>query len=203
MDRKEWERICQPFELDWQRKESAWRSTDRWLLVKEKLLKIHSLSFSNYAGKLIIDLGSGPRSMCEWFEDASIICIDPLANEYLSMQTGWLELPRIVAVFSQPAEDRIADLEGIADFVWCNNVLDHCFNPSAVVNNLAFYLKTGSSFFLATDIKPPYLGHPGTGGREAVIGMVLSASLTTTYTYDKRSGDTGETHHFTIIGEKV
>src|SRR5207245_2902887 len=63
--------------------------------------------------------------------------------------------------FSQPAEAFVPQLNESADFIFSINVLDHCYNFSAIASNLFRYLKPGAMAFLSFDSHFTIsVGHP-------------------------------------------
>jgi len=141
--------------------------------------------------------------MLEWFDDAAIVCVEPLAGEYRKLAKCRLDHPRIKKVFASPAEDRISELVGTADLVWTHNCLDHCYDWPAVVANMAAYLKPAGRFYLSTDAgKKPGIGHPGIASKEALVRTVESCGLKIDYRYDRRPGEAPWIRSITLMGER-
>lgn len=185
-----WMTIHQPSELNyWKGKISRFDNND-FYLARLKDFKGHPpLDFTAYKGKLVVDMGSGPRSICEFFEGADVVCIEPLAEEFRKINNGAYDKPMIKAVIPQPAEGFISKLAMRADLVWCNNVLDHCFNWRSVLMNIARYLRPGGDFFIALDNDPPHAGHPGIGDMDELIRTMTDLNLFFNYFYMRKPTD--------------
>ena len=76
------------------------------------------------------------------------------------MQKYWKEKESSTMI-TAPAEKCIEDLVNRCDFVHCWNVLDHCFDPSLIINNIIRYAKSSAIVLIGTDFSRPHIGHPG------------------------------------------
>jgi SAM-dependent methyltransferase len=203
-DHREWRERHQVFELNFHRGTAGdWRYGDQWERARQVLGTRHSLDWQAYRGATLVDIGSGPRSMLEWFEHAEIYCIEPLADEYRKLAKCRLDHPRIRGILAQPAEHRVVGLVGTADLAWSHNCLDHCYDWSAVVANMAAYLKPDGRFYISTDAgKKPATGHPGIASKEELIRLVESCGLRITYRHDRRPGEAPWIRSITLMGER-
>ncbi|GAF94576.1 unnamed protein product, partial [marine sediment metagenome] len=105
-----------------------------------------------------LDVGCGPRSMLEFFPNLKKTMIEPLGEEYKKMYEYLNGDP----LYCKPAEEFIPELENKFDFIWCHNVLDHCYDWKLALENIFRYMKDGAAFYIATDAGfPPNDGHPG------------------------------------------
>ena len=75
--------------------------------------------------------------------------IDPLADEFKKLPFSDLGKIR---VFNAPAEKLLTELINQFDVCLCLNVLDHCHDPGAVIQNMYQYLRTPGLVYLWTDI---------------------------------------------------
>ncbi|QDV52173.1 class I SAM-dependent methyltransferase [Gimesia fumaroli] len=199
-----WENEHQEFELNFHiGKGGDWRYGDRWMEAKSCLQEYHSLDYSVFKDKKIIDIGSGPRSMCEWFNEAKITCVEPLASQYLNLPKSQLDFDGIEKVFSNPAEEFLPELQNTADFVWSHNCLDHCYSWKKVIDNIYEYLKEGGSFYISTDTeKSSHIGHPGIVSASTFIKYCKDTGLDINYIHMRNSGEPVWIRTLTIKGKK-
>jgi hypothetical protein len=152
-----WSAVHQPWELEWQRENGRFDSASdinvgfakHWLPMR---------TFIDPEGS-VLDIGCGPRPPF-----APCTVIDPLAAAY--MQSTPIEWWRDVVVHSQPAEQRIPELDRWADTVICWNCLDHAVGWQEILDNIIAYAKPRARIAIATDFHNPYDGHPGFGENE-------------------------------------
>jgi len=114
-----------------------------------------------------LDVGSGPRSMLEFFREVHqktyVHLIDPLHDRYRAMgklrvqNAGW-------KVDARPGERMNHEFTGKKDLVWCHNALDHCYSYRQVLDNILLYLRSGGVAYIGTDTGGPRQGHLGIDG---------------------------------------
>ncbi len=158
--KQKWQAVSQPFEINWHKTSDDWRpKKEKWDKCKNNLL-----SANEYLKKILLktgdalDVGCGPRSMLEFFPKWKKTMIEPLGEEYMKMYKYLNGDP----LYCKPAEEFIPELEGKFGFIWCHNVLDHCYDWKLAVENIFRYIKPGGLFYIATDAGfPPNDGHPG------------------------------------------
>lgn len=156
----EWEKVHQPYELNFHLEDGAnfRRDEQSWLRYWEEAFE--GLDFT---GKCVLDIGAGSRPPLishPKFKAKSLVCIEPLHGNFVGhVPEAWLKGDFHVC----PAEERIAELKGKFDFILCWNVLDHCYDWKQVLLNAKEYLKPNGEIYLATDDKEPHDGHPGLG----------------------------------------
>lgn len=154
-----WEKVSQPFELNWHKTQDDWRpKEDQWLKAKNWIFEFTGFREDMLEGLEVLDIGSGPRTMLEYFNGCKKTIIEPLGEEYKKMYQFLNGDP----LYSVPAEQFIPELENKFDFIWCHNVLDHCYDWKLILENMNRYLKKGGKFYIGTDAGlPPNPGHPG------------------------------------------
>lgn len=152
----EWNEVHQPYEFDYHKHEGVkWCSNEEqfqtfWGTIKD---------FIKPKGK-VIDIGCGPRPP---FKNSTII--EPLAEKYQTFAPReWWEG---ITVYSQPAEVKIPKIKADTVVIW--NCIDHTYDWRKIIDNANSYLKKGGTFVVATDIRPPCLGHPGVGDKDEFI----------------------------------
>jgi len=148
-----WHTIHQPFEIEWWREALAkgHSCNDQWFEQHWAPVK----EFIKPNG-FVIDIGCGPRPPF-----APCLVIEPLANQYLDLDTVKAEWWDQVMVFPQPAEIKIFRLFDNADTVICWNCIDHAIGWREILDNMLAYGRKNARFAVATDFHAPYVGHPG------------------------------------------
>ena len=142
-----------------------WREKDwktQWHAAFSIICELEPNVFSN--NQVLADIGCGSRLCLDWFSSGIKYCVDPLLDKYRSisgLEEYWKE-KKDVTLIQGPGEERINELENRCDFLVCWNVLDHTFDPYAVISNLHFYLKSTGTLLIATDYtKKEAPSHPG------------------------------------------
>lgn len=101
-----------------------------------------------YSGKVLVDIGCGPRGSLEWADMAAErIGVDPLADEYKRLGAAGHAMRYIAS----PAE-AIPLEDASADFVFSFNSLDHVDNVGAVIAQIKRITKPGGRFFLIVEV---------------------------------------------------
>lgn len=149
----DWKNVHQPFELDYHAtKGIAWCSDES----RFHSYWAHILEFAGISGdEIALDIGCGPRPPLQ-DHVRHLTVIEPLAEEYQALTPPeWWEG---IDVHSTPAEKKLK--LGTFDLVLCWNCLDHTHDWKGILKNVHTYLKDDGVFILATDTKPPCIGHP-------------------------------------------
>jgi hypothetical protein len=146
---KAWKETHQPFELSYHINEGIGWCEDE--------AQFHGFwdaifDFIGVKGEKL-DIGCGPRPP---FGEG--IAVDPLADSYRKLRPQWWEG---ITAYSQPAEEFIPELEGKFQTVLCWNCLDHTIGWKQILLNLKSYGAKDAVYAIATDFKPPHIGHPG------------------------------------------
>jgi SAM-dependent methyltransferase len=172
--RAEWERVHQPFELDFHQGPGQWRWTEKWDRDQQAMFgERWGLDRHAYRDRWVLDVGAGPRLRTEWFIEANLVGIEPLAREFQEINRGAYDHPDVCGVHASPAEEFIPELEDRFDLAVCHNVLDHCYRWEDVLEHVGRYMRVGGMFILSTDVgEPPAEGHPGIAD-EAVLLRAL------------------------------
>lgn len=137
------------------RKGSLWQSAnDLWFCGNEPLW---SECRDHIRERKCLEVGSGPYGYlapCYWIKNRTIV--DPLIDEYRADQlrlTGSTFFTDDIKTYNLPAEEAIPALFGKVDgCIICQNALDHCEDPLAIVSTLSEYAAPGCYFLLWTDI---------------------------------------------------
>lgn len=146
---QDWEQTHQPFELDYHSTQGI-----AWCRVENQFRGFWDtiLEWAEIGGGL--DVGCGPRPPL----GPGSYAIDPLAFRYKQMVPEWW---KDIIAFNQPAESPITELAGKFNSVLCWNCLDHTIGWKRILANLKAYGTKQATFAIATDFKPPHIGHPG------------------------------------------
>lgn len=106
---------------------------------------------SFYTGKVILDIGCGPRGSLEWASNAARrIGVDPLAEEYLKLGASEHGMEYIAA----PSES-IPLPDGACDAVFSFNSLDHVEDFDKTVREIKRITKPGGVFLLLVEVNHP------------------------------------------------
>jgi hypothetical protein len=161
----EWRSVHQPFELRFhQQRNYRWDESVfswQWNEVYGQLMGLKPDHFRQ--SQTLLDIGCGSRPCLDWFHSGRKCFVDPLLGDYCrieAMSGYWRDKPK-ECLYSLPAEEFIAPLEGECDFVNCWNVLDHTYDWRAILENIRCYTKSGSLVCLGTDFEEGGEGHPG------------------------------------------
>jgi 2-polyprenyl-3-methyl-5-hydroxy-6-metoxy-1,4-benzoquinol methylase len=175
----QWRAISQREELKFHRK-NEWRNTAEFREQTDAQFEAWGFSKDSFVGKTIIDIGCGSKLKSLFFENSRIIAIDPLANDFMET-IEWADLKKASAVHSLPAETFIDELKDQGDLVMCINVLDHCFDPEKVVQNIHAYLKPGGLCLMSVDISDrphhPNPKHPSPISEEKLLSWFAQGSF--------------------------
>ena len=149
-DREQWLNESQEGEFQWHLNDRKRRAPEQWMKRNGRLLDHFGFSPSQFAGKTVLDLGAGSRLRTKYFEGATIIAIEPLADRYRA-EIPWCDLDDAAEVYSAPAEERIASCADRADLVLSVNVLDHCYDFATIIENVHTYVKSDGLVFFSFD----------------------------------------------------
>lgn len=130
---------------------SQWRNTPLFMENTATIFAGFGLRREQFAGELIVDIGAGSKLRSKYFTAARIAAIEPLADDFVD-RIAWCDLRDAERLYSLPAEQRIKELQGQAAFAMCMNVLDHTYDPAAILKNIHSYLKPGGELLLSVDL---------------------------------------------------
>lgn len=152
ISRDQWAREAQAGELAWHRKDDFRADDLKWWKHTDLLMRSFGLRPHDYAGGgQILDVGAGSRMRGLFFQDARVSVIEPLADEYRTLPH--CDLDRAEHVWAVPAEEQVPEAVDRFDLVYSINVLDHCFDPAAVIANMAAYKAPGGRVLIAVDCR--------------------------------------------------
>jgi SAM-dependent methyltransferase len=155
-----WKNVSQTAELKYHAGPNFRTDSEVFRTENEKFWKRCGFDHNDFRGKTVLDVGAGSKLRGKYFEDTTIIAIEPLADEFIK-SVPWHDLNDAATLYSLPAESLIEEQEGNSDFVFSVNVLDHCFDFEKIIQCIFKYLKNDGLAFLAFDVhKEPDDCHP-------------------------------------------
>lgn len=105
----------------------------------------------DYRGKVLVDIGCGPRGSLEWASMAARrIGVDPLADEYRKLGASAHAMEYIAA-----NAEAIPLPDGVADYVFSFNSLDHVDDVDRTIAQIKRLVKPGGRFLLLVEINHP------------------------------------------------
>jgi len=106
------------------------------------------LSFADYQGKRVLDIGCGPRGSLEWASMAAErVGLDPLADEYKQLGAD----QHAMTYVASPAE-QIPFADGHFDVVCSFNSLDHVDDLDRTIAEIIRVVAPGGRFLLISDL---------------------------------------------------
>jgi SAM-dependent methyltransferase len=109
------------------------------------------LTTSDYAEKVVLDIGCGPRGSLEWATMARRrVGLDPLANKYLRLGADKHRMEYVTA----PAEGMPFEARTF-DVVCSFNSLDHVNDVEVVISEIKRVTKPGGLFLLVVEVNHP------------------------------------------------
>jgi SAM-dependent methyltransferase len=106
------------------------------------------LSDADYAGKVVVDIGCGPRGSLEWATMAARrIGVDPLAAEYLRLGAD-----RHAMEYVASPSERMPFDDGLCDVVCSFNSLDHVDDLDGAVREMKRVTRAGGLLLLLVEV---------------------------------------------------
>lgn len=106
---------------------------------------------SQYNGKIILDIGCGPRGSLEWASMAlRRIGLDPLAKEYLRLGANQHQMEYIAA-----SSEKIPLKDAECDAVFSFNSLDHVEDVDQTLKEIKRIVRPGGVFLLLVEVNHP------------------------------------------------
>jgi ubiquinone/menaquinone biosynthesis C-methylase UbiE len=136
---------------------------DAALAFTKKSIERFGYTLNTVGGKIVIDVGCGPYGLIKGFhintqktgiELKKLYGIDPLIDTYLEF--GTLPIAPYIEYIKAKAES-IPLADGLCDYVYSTNVIDHVENPESVLQECHRICKnTGTVFFAVHIVKFPF-----------------------------------------------
>ncbi|MDX8381410.1 MAG: methyltransferase domain-containing protein [Ghiorsea sp.] len=99
----------------------------------------------------VLEVGSGPVCMAQYFRKGDVTYIDPLMDQYRKMFPG--VMPESATYIAEMAENKEWKTKTF-DVVICLNTLSDVHNPELILNKTAQILKKDGVFAVSIDIWP-------------------------------------------------
>lgn len=135
---------------------------------------------THVCGKTLLEVGCGPAGCIPMWSAhvGNRILLDPLLDEYRTevahLVGGWRSwFTMDILYHAVQAEWHVSGLHEVVDgMILCRNTLDHCDEPTKVLDNLSEYAAAGCWLLLWTDLYKPGRDHvlKGTNGIAADEG---------------------------------
>jgi hypothetical protein len=150
IDVDRWVEVAQEGELDWHKKPNV-RATPDWDTGNAKMWAGWGFDPSEWANKLVLDVGAGSRLRTLYFKGARIAAIEPLGERYAD-EVQWQDIDKADEVYCVPAETLVPELVGRADLIVSINALDHGYDFEQSIVNIRRYAKPDATVFLSFDL---------------------------------------------------
>lgn len=128
----------------------------RNILRPTYLERLH-LEANHFAGKRVLEIGSGPMAPVLQFSDCTRHCVDPLVNVY--MEAGW-PLFAYDAKFINIGGENLPYPDGYFDAVISVNALDHVDDFEQVASEMQRVLRKGGGAYFEVEYHRPTVTEP-------------------------------------------
>jgi hypothetical protein len=149
--RDAWASAAQEGELDFHKRHNFRAEQEVWWTHVQRDWEALGLKPTGWDGKVIIDVGAGSKLRSLYFEGATLVVLEPLADRYMS-EVAWHDLDKADEIYSAPAEQFVPELEGRGDLIVSINALDHGFDFAGGVRNIRRYMKPDATALLSFDM---------------------------------------------------
>ncbi len=110
-----------------------------------------NIAYTYYDGKILLDIGCGPRGSIEWACSSLLrIGLDPLASEYLTLGANKQRMKYICA-----CAENIPLINDICDTIFSFNSLDHVENIEKTLSEIKRIIKPDGIFLLLIEVNHP------------------------------------------------
>lgn len=174
-------------------KKNKWRPSSAFERDSLKLFEEFGLKQTSLSGQKVLDAGCGSKLRTRVLTGAHLYALDPLAKEFAE-EISWSDLNDAEAMYSIPLEEHKTDLDDKFDAVVCINVIDHGFQSSEQLKNMARYLKSKGKLFLAVDLERDKQDKKHNPMSEETVfhhvekaGLMVSWAKTDTDTFDRQA----------------
>lgn len=117
----------------------TWISMDRWRYCKHLFVEP-----TYWAGKTVLEIGAGPLGLGRWFEGATVVKLDPLHNEYVSM--GYPAVEHACSAYAEA----IPFPDDYFDAVYSVNAIDHVDDFAKAISEVERVLKPDGEIRIET-----------------------------------------------------
>ena len=120
------------------------RMIQRSTAVRDKLQQVQPIP----ADARVLEVGSGAHGLIFYFEAATRVGVDPLAEHYAQLFPAWQGRAQTVAAGGEklPFDDSSFDV------VLCDNVVDHAEGPRQIVREISRVLAPGGLLYFTVNV---------------------------------------------------
>jgi len=141
--------IAQDYELRWW---SKYTDNIEWYKGFSDEIIIKTSSFINInQNTVILEIGSGAAGGITYIKSDNKYAIDPLEN-FFSNNKSWVQFRDKKVNYFQGKGEKLPFEDSFFDLIIIDNVLDHCENPIAVLNEINRSLKIGGLIFFRQNV---------------------------------------------------
>jgi len=170
----------------WMDREKLKRNRLRWYhhLVKD----VYKAPY-DYGEKTVVEVGSGPWGIVSIIKAGKRIAVDPALEDFKER----FQLSEGVRYLDSKGEN-IKLPDGVADVVFCSNVLNHVQNPEKVLSEIRRILKGGGTLFFDCNLQPKDDLHPWSWTEKELLDMLRRHFQIRSYKRLK-----GERHYMVVV----
>ena len=141
--------IAQGYELRWW---SKYKDSIEWYKGFSDEIITETSSFINInQNTVILEIGSGAAGGITYIKSNNKYAIDPLEN-FFSQNKSWVQFRDKKVNYFQGKGEALPFEDSFFDLIIIDNVLDHCDNPIAVLNEINRSLKIGGLIFFRQNV---------------------------------------------------
>ncbi|MFX1470495.1 MAG: class I SAM-dependent methyltransferase [Promethearchaeota archaeon] len=125
--------------------------------IYERYCKHLNIDKNTFSGKIVVDVGCGPRGSLHYFNAKLKIGVDPFANFYRK----YFKVDKQNMIYVHASAERIPINNEFADYVISHNALDHVDNFNQSIKEIHRILKPeGKIIFQLNFNKKPTINEP-------------------------------------------
>ena len=148
INNKRWD-IAQDYELGWWSKYSD--SIEWYKGFSDKIITETSSFITINQNTVILEIGSGAAGGITYIKSNNKYAIDPLEN-FFGKNKSWVQFRDKKVNYFQGKGEALPFEDDFFDLIIIDNVLDHCENPIAVLNEINRSLKIGGLIFFRQNV---------------------------------------------------
>jgi SAM-dependent methyltransferase len=147
-NRKRWE-LAQDYELNWWK---GYKEGFEWYQIYSKEVEDFTQPFLEIGQETrILEIGSGPAGALTFLKSDNKYAIDPL-EDFFASKEEWVRFRDPRVKYQKGKGENLPYNEGFFDLIILDNVLDHCENPTLVLDEVHRVVKKGGIIFLRLNV---------------------------------------------------
>jgi len=148
INNKRWD-VAQDYELQWW---SSYSDSIEWYKVfSDEIITATSPFIDINHNTVILEIGSGAAGGITYIKSNNKYAIDPLEN-FFNKNKSWVQFRDKKVNYFQGKGEALPFEDSFFDLIIIDNVLDHCDNPIAVLNEINRSLKIGGLIFFRQNV---------------------------------------------------